>query len=380
MTSEPDPRPLTVGDVVAVLDGRYPPRLAEQWDRNGLLCGDPGDPVHRVLLAVDLTDDVIAEASTLGCDMVLTHHPLLLRGVGSVATTTPKGRRVTALVRAGIAAWNAHTPADSATPGVSDALAGVLGLQDVRPLDPRPLQSLDKVVAFVPPGHLTQVVDALAQAGAGAIGNYDRCHFAGAGTGSFRPLTGADPFIGDVGAIEQVAETRLEMVAPRAARDAVVAALLATHPYEEPAYDVIPLADVAVTTGIGRVGRLAQPVAARELAATLAAGLPATVGGVRIGGDPERMVTTVAVLAGAGDSHLDAARHAGADAYVTSDLRHHPAEEALAWTDAPVLIDVPHWAAEWAWLPHLAAAVRTDCPGLDVIVSEIRTEPWTLRV
>lgn len=371
---------LTVADIVSVLDQHYPPSLAEQWDRNGLVCGDPGSAVRRVLLAVDLADEVIAEARDLECELIVTHHPLLLRGVHSVATTTPKGRRITALIKADIAAWNAHTPADSADPGVSDALAAVLDLHDVRPLDPRPLTALDKLVAFVPSEHVAAVVDALAAAGAGAIGDYDRCFFAAEGTGSFRPLAGADPFIGEIGTVEQVAETRVEMVVPRARRDATVAALLAAHPYEEPAYDVIPLADVQVTTGIGRVGRLAHPATARQVAATLAAAVPGTVGGIRIGGDPDRPITTVAVLAGAGDSHLDAAHRAGADAYITSDLRHHPAEEALAWDDAPVLIDIPHWAAEWTWLPQAATLLQSAFTNLDVVVSTLRTEPWTVRL
>ncbi len=375
------PGSLTVADVTAALERRYPPRLAEDWDRNGLLCGDPADPVKRVLLAVDLTDAVIAEADGLGCDLIVTHHPLLLRGINSVATTTPKGRRVTALIRAGIAAWNAHTPADSADPGVSDALAAVLDLQDLRPLDPRPITSLDKIVTFVPREHLPPVVDALAAAGAGSIGDYDRCYFAGDGTGSFRPIQGANPFIGEIGSVEQVAETRVEMVVPRSRREGVVTALLSAHPYEEPAYDVIPLADVHVSTGIGRVGRLSAPASARELATVLSAALPATVAGIKVGGDPERLVRTVAVLAGAGDSHLDAARRTGVDAYITSDLRHHPADEALAWDDCPVLIDVPHWAAEWAWLPHAAEGLRSDCgDALGVFLSTVRTEPWTLRL
>lgn len=273
---------LTVADVCAALDRRYPRALAEDWDSNGLFCGDPASPVTSVLFAVDPADSVIAEAAETGSELLVTHHPLLLRGVHGVTTSTPKGRRLLALVRAGISAYNVHTPADSASPGVSDAVADLLGLTDVHPL---------------------------------------------------APSTSAD------------------------------------GPHH-------------VSTGIGRVGTLTTAESARDLATRLAAALPRTVSGVRIGGDPDRRVRRIAILAGAGDSHLDIAREAGADLYVTSDLRHHPAEEALAWDDGPVLVDVPHWACEWAWLPRAAEALRADLAGHSVTfrVSTLRTEPWSLRV
>ncbi len=372
---------LRVADVVATLNRRYPPALAEDWDRNGLYCGDLGAEVHGVLFAVDPTDAVIAEATARGCDLLVTHHPLLLRGIHAVTDETPKGRRLLAMIRGGISAFNAHTPADSASPGVSDAVADLLGLTDIAPLAPHCVSAQEKLVTFVPTDHVAAVVEALAQAGAGTIGDYERCVFTVEGVGSFRPAPAAHPYIGTPGTVERVVEQRLEMVLPRGRRDAVVAALLAAHPYEDVAFDIIALADANVSTGIGRIGTLATERLARELAERLSTALPQTVAGIKLGGDPNRLVSRVAVLAGAGDSHLDAARRAGADAYVTSDLRHHPAEEALAWSDAPVLIDVPHWACEWAWLPVAAAALRADLGDarLTVEVSTLRTEPWTLK-
>lgn len=372
---------LTVADVMSALDRRYPPGLAEDWDRNGLYCGDSSRPVSKVLFAVDPTDQVITEAVAGGAEMLVTHHPLLLRGVHSVAESTPKGRRLSSMIRAGISAFNVHTPADCAPDGVSDAVAELLGLTELAPLSPRDQTDTDKIITFVPEEHAPRIVDALAAAGAGVIGNYERCVFSVEGVGSFRPGDATDPFIGHPGVVECVTEQRIEMVLPRRRRDAVVAALRAAHPYEEVAYDLVPLASALTPTGIGRIGLLPTPVTARALAAALAEHLPPTVGGIKLGGDPDRLVARVAVLAGSGDSHLDVARRAGAEAYVTSDLRHHPADEALAWDDAPVLIDVPHWACEWAWLPHGAAALRSDLgPELDVSVSTLRTEPWSMTV
>lgn len=359
-----------------MLDRHYPPGTAESWDRVGMVCGDPDWPVRRVLLTVDITLAVVRQAIESGADAIIAHHPLLLKGIHGIDARHPKGRMLLELVGHRIGCLAAHTNADIPTAGVCEALAERSGLTELQPLGPRPTQRLDQLVCFVPPSHTQQLVDALAGAGAGAIGDYDRCHFSSSGTGSFRPLDGADPFTGSIGQIERVSEDRLEMVLPRGRRDAVIAALLAAHPYEEPAYHVLELAPAGAEAGIGRLGILEPPRSAAEFARQVAEALPQTVTGVRLGGDPQRVVRRVAVLAGAGDSHLDAARAAGADLYLTSDLRHHPASEALEWPDAPVLLDVSHWAAEWTWLPVLADLLTEGLPDLSVEVSTLRTDAW----
>lgn len=268
----------SVGDITGWLEAAYPPGLAEGWDRVGLTVGDPDAAVEHVLFAVDVTDEVVAQAIEIGAQLIVAHHPLLLRGVHAVRTDQPKGRIVTTLIRAGISVFAAHTNADSATDGVADALADVLELSGRRPLV---------------------------------------------------PMT-ATPQL-----------------------------------------------------GLGRVGTLPAPVPARVVAQTLAAGVPGTEGGVKLGGDPERVIATVALVGGAGDSLLDAARATGVDCYITGDLRHHPAQDFLAHAGAPVLIDVPHWAAEWMWLPAAERVVRRAASEagatLDTTVSTLRTDPWTAR-
>lgn len=373
----------TVRTVARWLTDAYPPRLAEDWDRVGLGCGDPDAEVRHVLFAVDATDAVVAEARALGAQLVVTHHPLLLRGVHAIRRDEPKGRVVMALLEAGMAQFAAHTNADAAREGVADALADALGLVDTRPLAPAAGAALDKVVTFVPPGHAAVLVEALAAAGAGAIGAYDSCAFTSEGTGQFRALAGADPFIGVPGELTRTPEVRVEMVLPRARRASVVRALLDAHPYETPAFDVIALADVASDEGLGRIGTLAEPTTAAAVAGRLAAALPPTVGGVRLGGDPERVVRRVAVVGGAGDSFLDAVRATDADLYVTGDLRHHQAQDFLAWEHAPVLLDTSHWAAESLWLPRADALVRAraEAGGFEIAttVSRLRTDPWSAR-
>lgn len=267
---------VTVGDVVDVVQRHYPPATAEPWDVVGLAVGERSAPVSRVLLTVDVVPEVLAEARALGAQLVVAHHPLLLRGVTSVVAEEPKGRLVLAAARDRVAVLTAHTNADIAVDGVSQALADALGLVGCRPLVPH--------------------------------------------------------------------------------RD-------------DPA------------TGTGRVGRLPEPMSAGELVEHVAARVPATATGVRLAGDPRRRVATVALVAGAGDGYMDAARESGADAYLTSDLRHHPVSEFLQHRAAPVLIDVAHAAAEATWLPVLAGVLSEDLgpDGPDVVISALLTDPWTAR-
>lgn len=371
---------VTLADVVGVLDARYDPRGAEPWDAVGLVAGDPDQAVRRVLLAVDPVQAVIDEAVEWQADLLVTHHPLLLRAVHAVATTTPKGRAVTSLVRAGVALHVAHTNADVADPGVSDALAERLGIVDLRPLRPQPSEASDKLVTFVPAGSVDAVVDALAAAGAGRIGDYDRCAWTTEGRGTFTPRAGAQPTVGSVGSTEQVPETRVEMVVPGSARTGVVTALRAAHPYEEPAFDLVPLAALPGRQGLGRVGRLTAPTTLADFAGHVTARLPATAAGVRVAGDPRRRVETVAVCGGAGDDLFEEVRASGADVYLTADLRHHPASEALEH-GGPDLVDCAHWATEWPWLEQaerlLLAGLGTSADTVETRVSTIVTDPWT---
>jgi dinuclear metal center YbgI/SA1388 family protein len=374
----------TLGEVIAVLDGLYDPSWAESWDAVGLVTGDPEVPVQRVLFAVDPARAVVDEAIAGDFDLLVTHHPLLLRGVNSVAATTPKGRVVHDLIRSGTALHVCHTNADNANPGVSDALAAVLGLTDTRPLKPLPAAPMDKIVVYVPIAETQEMIDALAAAGAGRIGDYDRAAWSSTGEGTFRPLAGANPSIGQVGAIERVGESRVEMVLPRRLRRTVVEALRAAHSYEEPAFDVFELAALPSERGGGRIGALAQPLSLREFASVVAKALPPTEHGVRVSGDPEQIVESVAVVGGAGDSEFERVRAAGVDAYVTADLRHHPATEARAYDEAPALVDVAHWASEWPWLADaerlLTAALAEQGSSVDTHISTLCTDAWTLRL
>jgi dinuclear metal center YbgI/SA1388 family protein len=371
-----------LADLTALLDGWFDPRWAQSWDAVGLVCGEPDEPVERVLLAVDAVPATVAEALATRSQLLLTHHPLLLAGVHGVPADDPKGALVHRMIRGGVAHFVAHTNADVADPGVSDALAERIGLNDLAPLDPQDDEPLDKLVGYVPAPDAQRLIDALAAAGAGAIGDYDRCAWTGEGVGTFRPHAGAHPSIGQVGEIEVVAETRVEMVVPSQRRRAVIEALRATHPYEEPAFDLLAGLPIPGRRGEGRIGELATTVSLRDFVTHAAAVLPATAWGVRAAGNPGRAVRAVAVCGGSGAAHAEHAARAGADAFLTSDLKHHGTVEAVteAGDGAMALVDAAHWATEAPWLDAVAARLReTFGTTVEVRVSRRVTDPWTLH-
>ena len=368
----------TVADVVAALEAAYPPALAEDWDKVGLICGDPDDEVSNVAFALDCTLEVAQRAVEIGAQMLVVHHPLLLRGVSSVAANTPKGKVIHTLLRGGVALFAAHTNADSARPGVSDLLAELVGITPGRPIKPIRRGRVDKWGVNVPPEHADRVMDAMFAAGAGAIGDYERCSFRIDGTGGFIPRAGANPTEGTVGQHYSAPEVKVEFVAPSRLRTSLIDALRNAHPYEEPAFDIVAIADdtpLDRAPGLGRVGTLPEPITLREFTQQVADALPETAWGVRAAGDPEQMMRTVAVSSGSGDGFLSDVAALGVDVYVTSDLRHHPVDEHLR-AGGPAVIDTAHWASEFPWTTQAKGIVDTLDVNTEII--PIRTDPWTV--
>lgn len=373
----------SVADVMKQLHTWYPPSLAQQWDAVGLVTGRLDAAVSSILVTVDVTAEVVAEAAAMNADMIIAHHPLLFGGVTSVAAHDATGTVVHDLIENRIALLVAHTNADSGHLGVSDALCDVLGIVETRPLEPVTGAALDTLVVFVPQANTQDLIDALAAVGAGAIGHYDRCAFTSTGQGTFRPQQGADPHIGEVGRVESVAEDRLEMVFERNRRAAVVEALRASHPYEEPAFGIYQQTDADSGLGLGRIGRLSTPLSLAEFADLVAERLPTTHHGVRVGGDLGRVIERVAVCGGSGDSLLPAANAAGADAFVTADLKHHVVGEHLADGGCAV-IDVAHYASEFPWCElvadRLGKVFGAVADNVSIQVSQIVTDPWSHHV
>lgn len=371
---------VTVGDIRRILDEAYPPALAESWDKVGLICGDPTESVKRVGLALDCTQAVADKAVDMGLDMLIIHHPLLLRGVTSVAADEPKGKVIHTLIRGGVALFSAHTNADSARPGVNDKLAELVGITAGRPIAPRLLGAMDKWGVHVLAKDAAHLKKMLFDAGAGAIGDYRECAFEIEGTGQFRPVEGANPAEGDVDKLFKSLELRIEFVAPRNLRARLTSVLREAHPYEEPAFDIVEMhsaESLENATGLGRVGELPEPMRLADFVQQVANNLPVTEWGVRATGDPEQMVSRVAVSSGSGDSFLNDVIKLGVDVYVTSDLRHHPVDEYLR-EGGPAVIDTAHWASEFPWTSQAQEILQDKAPQVEVDVISIRTDPWTM--
>jgi hypothetical protein len=263
---------------------------------------------------------------------------------------------------------------------VSDALADALGLRVEEVLDPVSRQpDLDKWIVFVPVQDADAVREAMFGAGAGQIGDYSHCSWSVRGIGQFLPHDGASPAVGSVGSVERVSEDRVEVIAPSQLRAHVLAAMRTAHPYEEPAFDIVALAPIPGDTGLGRVCSLPRPESLAAFVSRVHDGLPGTSWGVRAAGDSDAPVSRVAVCGGAGDSLLGAVARAGVQAYVTADLRHHPADEHRRASDV-ALIDVAHWASEFPWCSQAAQVLRNHFgDALPVRVSTVRTDPWNVE-
>lgn len=375
--------PATVKDVVELLRARYPESWAEDWDQVGLVAGRWNQPVTRVHFAVDPLPQVVAEALDAGSHLIVTHHPLLLRGINRIDETTPAGQVIHDLIESGVALYAAHTNADSASGGVNDCLARAVGLGRTTIIDEQIADPEYLLITYVPATHADQVRSALADAGAGVAGDYTGCSFSSQGTGRFTPGAGAQPAIGEVLEPAEVAEVRIEVVVTAADRHRVVAALKAAHPYEEVAYSLVEKAAEPAGRGIGRIGELPEPMRLADFARLVAGALPATAHGVRVAGDEDQLIRTVAVSSGSGQSYLEKVARSGADVLLTADLRHHPASDFRAAHPHVALVDVAHWASEWVWLPIAAQQLQADAREkgweLEVHVSTLNTDPWDFR-
>jgi dinuclear metal center YbgI/SA1388 family protein len=366
----------TVADLTKHLDRFAPPALAAEWDNVGLIVGDPSANVERVLTCLTVTPPVVAEAVDTRVQLIITHHPMLFRASKRLTTITAEGRMLLELIRAGVAVYSPHTAFDNTTGGINDVLARRLGLTDLMPLRKQPGPRQCKVVVFVPEKDLDRVADAMFAAGAGNIGEYSQCSFRLVGTGTFFGSDAANPTIGDKGRREEVSEWRLEAICPEAAADRVVLAMRRAHSYEEPAYDVYPLRSTAAAAGAGRIGVLAAPVALAELARRVKTALNAQL--VQVVGDPARTAQRVALACGAAGEFLGDAIVAGADVFLTGEMRFHDYLAAQAQNVALLLPG--HYATERCGIEDLAERLQRDFPGLQVSASRRERDPVSLAI
>lgn len=365
-------------DLLGIINKIAPTSLAEGWDNPGLQIGDPGADVSRIMVALDATPEVVASAIASSCQLLVTHHPLIFKPLKSISAATSQGSLIHDAIRAGLSIVSMHTNYDIASGGLNDLLAKKIGLTDCVPLQLTASQELIKLVVFVPADHIEHIKSALFPY-AEALGNYCNCSFAAAGEGTFTPLEGAAPFSGAVGVPQKVSEQRFELLLERKNLPRAIKALLAAHPYEEPAYDIYPLLNEGEKLGLGRIGRLPDKVPLADFARLIKESLSSPA--LRYVGDPTAILSKVALCSGSGASLLREASRAGADVLVTGDVKYHEARDAQDLGIA--LIDAGHFPTEIIMVAEMTRQINSALctagyKGFEVMPCRVEKDPFII--
>jgi len=365
---------MKIKDISEQIEKIVPLKLAQDWDNVGLLIGNVQKNVKNILLTIDVTNDVVAEAKKLKTDLIVSYHPVIWDGLKKITTEAPSGI-VHELIRSGIAVFSIHTALDAATGGVNDGLAEIVGIEDGKPIGDyvaNPAGNNYKLVVFVPVESVAEVSNAVFAAGAGAIGNYSHCGFGAEGTGTFLPLENAKPAIGKKGEMEKVPEIRFETIVSAEKLDAVVTAMKNAHPYERPAFDIIKLYNSQMKFGLGRIGRLAKPLRIEEIIDRI----KKFTGAKAIGliGKEKRLVKTAAVCAGSCGKIVNVVIAAKADLYLTGELSHH---RALAAQEAGLsCICLSHSVSERFILKKFAKQLQKQLNSVTIRISRKDADPF----
>ncbi len=365
---------MKIKDIAAEIEKIAPPELAQDLDNVGLLIGDGKRNVRNILLTIDVTGEVVAEAKRLKADLIVSYHPVIWDGLKQVTPDGPGGV-VYDLIRSGISVYSIHTALDSAIGGVNDGLAEIVGIVDGEPIGDyveNPASDNYKLVVFVPVKVVAKVSNAVFAAGAGIIGNYSHCGFTAEGKGNFLPLEGARPTIGKKGKVEKVPEIRFETVVPAEKLGEVIAAMKKVHPYERPAFDCYKLYDSQSKFGLGRIGKLAKPVQLNKIVEKI----KKQTGAKAIGtiGRGKRLVKKAAVCAGSCGKIINSVIAERCDLYVTGELKHH---YALAAQEAGLTcICLSHSVSERFILKKFAKQLQGRLKQVNIKISKKDADPF----
>ncbi|MEN6356430.1 MAG: Nif3-like dinuclear metal center hexameric protein [Armatimonadota bacterium] len=353
-----------IADIIEQLETWAPPDLAEDGDPIGLHVGDKSRGVTKICVCVDTSPRIIDCALEMKADMIVAHHPLIYAPLRSLSPGEIVADRVIKLIKADTALYVMHTNYDTAPAGINDILADLLGVNGCKPLTNRKQDAFYKIVTFVPEEAVESVRNAMAEAGAGRIGQYTHCSFRVSGTGSFVPLPMAEPYVGDIGKLAEVEEYRLEMICAESWLDNVVEAMIEKHPYDEVAYDLYQLANDPIIYGYGRVGTLEREMSLKDFAEKVRTDL--AVKCLKVDGDFKKPIRKVAVLGGSGSSHFKDALSAGADVFVTGDTKHHDILDANAYGLA--IIDAGHFETERPGMIAITQRLKSNyaCSGMEI--------------
>jgi len=367
-------RQYSVSDLCRTMDTLAPENLAQAWDNVGLLAGDPAARVRRAMLCIDLTSDVVEEATREKIDFLLAYHPPIFKPITSLRADSKRtDAAVFQCIRHGVAIYATHTALDAADGGTNDVLASMCGIKKTEPLEyvDQSGERHVKVVVYVPPENMERVAQAIFNAGGGHIGNYSHCSYRSTGEGTFLGGENTNPAIGQPGRLEKVEEVRFETIVPERILPGVVDAMVCAHPYEEPAYDLYNVRPKPAR-GFGRIGNIPRPLALRTLARKLkrATGAACT----QIIGSPERIVGRAVILVGAAGSIPFRIGLQESDVIITGEIRHHDALTINRLGCTAIALN--HWTSERPVLTHLAQRIAEHHPGIPVILSQTDREPF----
>lgn len=359
----------TIAAIIATIEQAAPLALQESWDNCGVQVGDTSQPSHGALVAIDITEELLDEAIARGINLIIAHHPLLFKSIRSLTGRDYVERCLIKAIRHNIVLYAAHTNLDSVFGGVSFRMAEKLGLKQVKVLQPKELMLL-KLVTFVPPQQAEGVRDALFAAGAGAVGNYSECCYNSMGTGTFKASEAANPFAGRIGVREAEPEVRIETILPTYLRNKVVAALKVAHPYEEPAFDLIPLANSYERVGLGVVGELEEPEEMVELLKRI----KSTFGMPCLKHSPlqSQKVQRIALCGGSGSSLLSDAKRAGADLFVTAEVKYH---DFFLHEKSITIAEIGHYESEQYTKELICEIIHEKFPTFALHFAEVNTNP-----
>ncbi len=360
----------TIGDIYKFIDGIAPFSLAEHWDNSGLIIGDMGDKADRIMLALDVSDSVIDEATKLGVNLIITHHPVIFSAMKNISSTG----LVHKLIRSNIGVISAHTNLDIAGGGVNDCLSDILEIHDTKPLMITERKNRLIIMVMIPTNYEKHVCSAMFAAGAGMFENYSSCCFTVSGTGQFMPESGANPMVGTIGNTGYTSESQVTMVCTEDTIKNVVSAILKSHPYEKPAYHIFEDRSDTVSKGYGRIGTLKNEVEFSEFSETIKKKL--SCDRIRYY-DSGNMIKKVAVCGGSGGDMLYEAYKNDCDILITGDVKHNIFNEAAQY--GITVVDAGHYNTEYPIIPRLAGMLASEFTKLKFIVATSESCPVNFK-
>jgi dinuclear metal center YbgI/SA1388 family protein len=360
---------MKIHEVIQCLENFAPLSLQEDYDNAGLIIGDVSGSCSGILTTLDVTEETIDEAFQKKCNLIVAHHPIIFRGLKKLNGKNYVERTVISAIKNNIAVYAIHTNLDNVLNGVNFKIAQKLNLKNIQVLSPKE-NTLKKLVTFSPKANAEEIRLVLFNAGAGTVGNYSECSYNIEGIGTFKAEENAEPYVGKIGERHQEDETRIEVIFPSHLQQTIIKNLIKTHPYEEVAYDVYPLANTRNDTGSGLTGNLPEPLSEDEFLLLLKEKFKLKV--IRHTSFLHKKITKIALCGGAGSFLIPAAKGSGADAYVTSDVKYHEFFDA---DKAILLADIGHYESEQFTIELLTEILQQKFPNFAVLKTEIKTNP-----